>query len=182
MPPGIIQHQRHLRSHWGPKVKIDAKDAKILNLVQLDNRLSNSEIGDEIGLAASGVSRRLQRLHDRSVIFADVALISPETVGYPVRVNVSCSIERDRPDTHDRFVAALDADPMVVSADAVMGKADFTFTVIARDMGAYDMLISRYQEAFPSLTSVTGLAVLRSVKRGLKIPVEPTAARQAVKR
>ena len=161
---------------------IDAKDAKILNLVQLNNQLTKSEIGDEIGLTHSVVSRRLQRLHDRSVIFADVALVSPEAVGYSVRVNVSCSIERDRPDTHDRFVAALQADPMVVSADAVMGKADFTFTVIARDMDAYLKLIEHYQNAFPSLTSVTGLAVLQSVKRGLKIPVEPTGVRRRAKR
>ncbi|WP_375462122.1 Lrp/AsnC family transcriptional regulator [uncultured Enterovirga sp.] len=156
-------------------MKLDAKDAKILNLVQLNNRLSKSEIGDEIGLTHSGVSRRLQRLHDRSVIFADVALVAPEAVGYPVRMNVSCSIERDRLDTYDRFVAALQADPMVVNADAVMGKSDFTFTVIARDMDAYLNLIERYRGAFPTLSSVTGLAVLRSVKRGLKIPVEPTS-------
>ena len=163
-------------------MKLDAKDAKILNLVQLDNRMSKSEIGDQVGLTHSGVSRRLHRLHDRSVIFADVALVSPEAVGYSVRVNVSCTIERVRPDTYDRFEAALQADPMVVSADAVLGKADFIFTVIARDMEAYDKLIAHYQEAFPSLTSMTGLAVLRSLKRGLKIPVEPTRASRTAKR
>lgn len=153
---------------------IDQKDAKTLNIVQQNNRLSTNENGNEIGLSHSGVSRRLQRLHNRAVIPADVALVSPEAVGYAVRVNVSCSIERDRPDTYDRFVGALQAGPMVVSADAVVGKADFTFTVIARDMDAYSALIGRYREAFPSLTSVTGLAVLQPVKRGLKIPVEPT--------
>ena len=163
-------------------MRIDAKDAKILNLVQLNNQLSNGEIGDEVGLAPSGVSRRLQRLHDRSVIFADVSLVAPEAVGYLVRVNVSCTIERVRPDTHDRFMAALQTDPMVVSADVVIGKADFTFTVVARDMEAYDKLIARYQEEFPSLTSVTSLAVLRSVKRGLKIPVEPTKTRGTAKK
>lgn len=30
---------------------IDAKDVEILNLMQLDNLLSKSEIGDELGLA-----------------------------------------------------------------------------------------------------------------------------------
>lgn len=161
---------------------IDAKDAKILNIVQRNNQLSNYEIGEEVGLAHSAVSRRLQRLHDRSIIFADVALVAPEAVGYPVRVNVSCSIERDRPDTYDRFQAALQADPMVINADAVMGNADFTFTVVARDMDAYLKLIEHYQKAFPSLTSVTGLAVLQSVKRGLKILVEPTRIPRAATR
>lgn len=158
------------------------KDAAILNLVQQNNRLSPVQIGEEISLSHSGVSRRLKRLHDCAVIFADVALVAPAAVGYAVRVNVSCSIERDCPDTYDRFVAALLADSMVVSADAVMGKADFAFTVIARDMDAFSALIERYTCAFPSLTSVTGLAVLHQVERGLAIPVEPTAGRRAAKR
>ena len=155
-------------------MRIDSKDAAILNLIQRDNRLSTSEIGDQIGLSHSTVVRRLKRLHDLAIIFADVALVAPEAVGYAVRVNVSCSIERDRPDTIDRFTNALRADPMVVSADAVMGKADFAFTVVARDMDAYSALIQRYADAFPSLTSVTGLAVLQPVKRGLAVPVEAT--------
>lgn len=155
-------------------MRIDAKDAKILNLVQRNNKLTMNEIGDEIGLSHTSVVRRLQRLRDCAVIFADVALVSPEAVGYPIRVNVSCSLERDRPDTYDRFIAAVRDDPLVISADVVMGKADFTFTVVARDMEAFSALVHRYNDAFPSLTSLTSLAVLQAVKRGLVIPVEPT--------
>ena len=70
---------------------------------------------------------------------------------------------------------------MVVSADSVMGKADFTFTVVARDMDSYSALIQRYTDAFPSLTSVTGLAVLQPVKRGLAVSVEPTGVRRPAK-
>ena len=88
-------------------------------------------------------------------------------------MNVSCSIERDRPDTYDRFMDARRADPMVISADAVMGKAEFTFTVVARDMEAFATLLRRYTDAFPGLTNVTSLAVLEAVKRGLAVPVEP---------
>lgn len=163
-------------------MKIDAKDAAILNLVQRDNRLSTSEIGDQIGLSHSAVVRRLKRLHDSAIIFADVAQVAPEAVGYAVRVNVSCSIERTHPDTIDRFKDALRADPMVVSADAVMGKADFTFTIVARDMEAYSALIQRYADAFPSLTSVSGLAVLQTVKRGLAVRVEASRPRAPAKR
>ncbi|WP_375459256.1 Lrp/AsnC family transcriptional regulator [uncultured Enterovirga sp.] len=154
-------------------MQIDQKDAQILNLVQVDNRLTTGEIGDEIGLSHSGVVRRLKRLREYAVIVADVSLVSPEAVGYSVRVNVSCSIDRDRPDTHERFMDVLRADPLVISADIVMGKADFTFTVVARDMEAFADFLERYQAAFPTLNGLTSLAVLREVKRGLVILVEP---------
>lgn len=157
-------------------MQIDAKDARILNLVQLNSRLTAEEIGYEVGLSHTGVTRRLQRLRKAAVIVAEVAIVAPETVGLPVRVNVSCSIERDRPDTHDRFMDALRADPMVVNADMVIGRADFTFTVVAPDMAAFSALLQRYADAFPTLTSLTSLAVLQAVKRGSAVPVQPTRA------
>lgn len=157
-------------------MRIDRKDARILALVQGNNRLTAEQIGEQIGLSHTGVTRRLKRLRENAVIMADVALVSAEAVGYAVRVNVSCSIERDTPDTHERFIQALRSEPAVISADSVMGKADFTFTVVARSMEHLRSLIRRYTAAFPTLKNVTSLVVLEEVKRGPVIPVEPSSA------
>lgn len=144
-------------------MRIDRKDARILALVQGNNRLTSEQIGEQIGLSHTGVVRRLKRLRDHAVITADVALVSAEAVGFPVRVNVSCSLERDHPDTYDRFIEALRAEPAVISADSVMGEADFTFTVVARSMEHIRELVRRYSQAFPSLRKVTSLVVLEVV-------------------
>lgn len=161
---------------------LDKKDAKILSLIQLNNRLTSEQIGDEIGLSHTAVVRRLKRLRENAVIVADVAVISAEAAGLPVRVNLSCSIEREQPDTYDRFREALRSHPHVVSADCVLGKADFTFTVVARSMEAFAEFLQALSEAFPSIKNVTSLAVLRQIKRGLVIPVEPTGPDQSLKR
>lgn len=87
-------------------------------------------------------------------------MVSAEAVGYPVRVNVFCSIEGRDPDVLDRFVQALRSDPLVISADSVLGEADFTFTVVARDVEHLRELVRRYRATFPSLKSVTSLVVL----------------------
>lgn len=155
-------------------MRIDKKDARILALVQSNSRLTAEQIGEEIGLSHTAVVRRLRRLREHAVITAEVALVSAEAVGYPVRVNVSCSIERDAPDTHDRFIEALRSEPAVISADCVMGKADFTFTVVARSMEHLRDFVRRLQMDFPSLKDMNSLVVLEEVKRGQVIPVEPT--------
>ena len=155
-------------------MRIDRKDARILALVQSNNRLTAEQIGEEIGLSHTGVVRRLKRLRENAVITAEVALVSAAAVGYPVRVNVSCSIERDTPDTHDRFIQTLRSEPAVISADSVMGKADFTFTVVARSMEQLRDFVRALHLAFPSLKDMNSLVVLEEVKRGQVIPVEPT--------
>ncbi len=155
-------------------MQIDGKDAQILALIQVDNRLTAAQIGDQIGLSHTAVMRRLKRLRERAVITAEVAVVSAAAVGYPIRVNISCSIGRENPDTYRQFTEALRSDPAVISADCVMGKADFTFTVVARSMEAFAELVRRYTEAFPSMTNLTSFAVLEEIKRGLVIPVEAT--------
>lgn len=154
-------------------MRIDKKDARILALVQSNNRLTAEQIGNEIGLSHTGVVRRLKRLRENAVITAEVAMVSASAVGYPVRVNVFCSVERDDPDVLDRFVKALLLDPLVISADSVLGEADFTLTVVARSLEHLREVVQRYRAAFPSLRSVTSLVVLEEIKRG-PVPVEPT--------
>lgn len=151
---------------------LDGKDAKILNLVQVNNRLTSEQIGDQIGLSHTGVVRRLKRLRETEVIVAEVALVSPERVGYSVRVNVSCVLDRDPPDTYDRFKNALRSHPNVISADMVMGESDFMFTVVARGMSEFSTIRDHLMAEFPSLRSFTCLGVLETVKRG-PVPVQP---------
>ena len=151
---------------------LDGKDVKILNLVQVNNRLTAEQIGDQIGLSHTGVVRRLKRLREAEVIVAEVALIAPERVGYSVQVNVSCVVDRDPPDTYDRFKEALRSHPNVIRADMVMGEADFTFTVVARTMSDFADVRDELMKAFPSLKSFNCLGVLEAVKRG-PVPVQP---------
>lgn len=155
-------------------MRIDKTDARILALVQGNNLLTAEQIGDVVGLSHTGVGRRLRRLRDRAVITGDVALVSAEAVGYPVRVNVSCSIDREGPNALDRFREALRSDPLVISADNVLGEADFTFTVVARSMEHLREVVQSYRSAFPNMRNVTSLVVLEEVKRGRVIPVEPS--------
>ena len=151
---------------------LDGKDAKILNLVQVNNRLTAEQIGDQIGLSHTGVIRRLKRLRETEIIVAEVAVISAERVGYPVRANVSCVVDRDPPDTYDRFKEALRSHPNVITADMVMGEADFTFTVVARSMTEFSRIRDQLMAEFPSLRSFNCLGVLEAVKRG-SVPVKP---------
>lgn len=152
---------------------IDSFDAKILNELQRDNLQSAVKIGEKIGLSASAVNRRIAALTEEGVVTDNVALISWKAVGFGVRVRAVCTLDRDRPDTRARFVAALQDDRLVVrGSPLVSGDADFALTVVARDMDAYDEHMRWYQEALPSLRSLRSYVLDGELKRGYVIPVE----------
>ncbi|MEJ7638544.1 MAG: hypothetical protein WKF75_11365 [Singulisphaera sp.] len=68
------------------------------------------------------------------MIAADVALISAVAVGFPVRVNVSCLLERDAPGYLRPLHRGAQGRACRDQRGGVMGEADFTFTVVARSM------------------------------------------------
>ena len=48
--------------------KIDKTDAKILNLLQYDSRMSNAELSEKISMSASPCWRRVKQLENTQVI------------------------------------------------------------------------------------------------------------------
>jgi Lrp/AsnC family leucine-responsive transcriptional regulator len=154
-------------------MKLDKLDAKILNVLQADPRLSAGKIGDIVGLSQSAVSRRIQALVDGGVIENYLVVVSPKKVGFPIRVSLLCSLTGEAQDRQDNLLAALRDDPFVARlARVTTGDADFAFTVIAQDLDSYDRHIASYQQTFPGLRIVRRDMLGDELKQGLSIPIQ----------
>lgn len=150
----------------------DRLDARILNLVQSNNRLNSEEIGDKIGLSPTAVQRRLKKLRDTGFIEADVSVISPKAVGRPVSMLVLVSLERERADIIDRFKQALRANPEVMNGYYVTGDADFVILVTATDMEGYEQFTRRFFYENPDIKGFKTMVVMDRVKVGFTMPIE----------
>lgn len=72
---------------------LDEFDKQLLQLLQQNNRMTASELGDRVGLSSSAVQRRLTRLREEKIIEADVSIISPEVVGLGITCVVDVILE-----------------------------------------------------------------------------------------
>jgi DNA-binding Lrp family transcriptional regulator len=150
----------------------DRLDARIMMLVQGNNRLTSDEIGERVGLSATAVQRRLKKLRDAGIIEADVSIVSPKAVGRPVSMLVLVSLERERADIIDRFKQALRANAEVMSGYYVTGEADFVIIVTATDMEGYEQFTRRFFYENPDIKGFKTLVVMDRVKVGFTIPIE----------
>lgn len=150
----------------------DRIDARIMRLVQENNRLTSDEIGDRIGLSATAVQRRLKKLRKNKTIEGDVSIISPKAVGRPVSMLVLVSLARDRADVIDRIKRALRQNADVMSAYCVTGEADFVLVVTATDMEGYERFTRRFLYEDPDIKGFKTLVVLDRVKVGFSLPIE----------
>lgn len=100
------------------KSEPDSLDWKILELLQQDARLSNSEIGRRVGLSQPAVTSRIQRLEDGGVIRGYTARIDPVRVGREISAVIRVRT------THEHLascLSALGAAPEVLNVRRLTG-------------------------------------------------------------
>ncbi|RWQ46226.1 Lrp/AsnC family transcriptional regulator [Mesorhizobium sp.] len=153
-------------------MKYDRIDARILEIVQKNNRLTSEVIGEMAGLSATACQRRMKALRSEGIIEADVSIVSPKAVGRPLGMFVLVSLERERADIIDRFKKAIKSSPQIINGFYVTGDADFVLYVTARSMEDYEQFTQRFFYEIPDIKGVKTMVIMDRVKVGFAIPID----------
>ncbi len=103
----------------------DETDRQIISLLQHDGRLSNVEIGRQLGLAEGTVRKRLERLVAENVIRI-IALAQPAAFGLTTRVFISIQTELGDLNNVAQRLAQM---PEVCSVSVITGSFDIIIEV-----------------------------------------------------
>lgn len=109
---------------------LDAIDAKIVGMLAEDARLSTRAIARAVGMSPTGVSERLERLHNRGVIRGYHADIDPAALGWDVEAIIGITTQQG--EILKALVNHLMTLPEVVTAYIVTGRWDVLLSVRAQ--------------------------------------------------
>ncbi len=70
-------------------MSLDNLNSKILKCLQLNARLSNAEIGRQVGISSPAVSERIKKMEDLGIIEGYKAIVSPFDVGYQLKAIIT---------------------------------------------------------------------------------------------
>jgi Lrp/AsnC family transcriptional regulator, leucine-responsive regulatory protein len=158
-------------------ISIDRLDRKLLEALQADASLTSDKLAEQVGLSPSAVHRRVRRLESAGVIESRIAVVDPAKVGSGALFLVGVEVERERPELVHKLREWIRAEPAVQQAYYVAGTADYVLLVTARDIAAYDNLMSEMMAANPNVRRFTTNVVMGTIKRSLFVPVsEPPLA------
>lgn len=73
--------------------EIDAKDIRILEILQENAKISYTEISKNLGIPESTVRYRIEQLEKKGVITGYIALVNPRKVGLPITAIMLIKIE-----------------------------------------------------------------------------------------
>ncbi|AZP11471.1 Lrp/AsnC family transcriptional regulator [Undibacterium parvum] len=152
-------------------MQLDHFDLSILRYLQVNCRHPADAIGVEIGLSATAVQRRIRRLREVGVIQAEVAVIAPDAVGYPLVLLVELVFAKGLADTIDQFKRQMLALPEVQQCYYVAGEYDFMLVLHAASMADYEAFTRAVFFKNSNIIKFRTTVVMDAVKRGLTLPI-----------
>jgi DNA-binding Lrp family transcriptional regulator len=153
---------------------LDQLDRKILAIFQSDTRRIADSIGEEVGLSAAAVQRRLKRLREAGAIAAEIAVLDNKSIGVPIACVVMVTLAKTAGHL-ERFKKRISAEPAVQQCYHVTGAADIILIVTASSMEEYGAFARAWFET-DHVTRYETCVVLDRVKVGLSLPVPISAS------
>lgn len=156
---------------------IDEVDARILEILQENARITQSDIAKAVGLAPSAVLERMRKLEAKGVIREYVATIDPHVANRALLAFVAVRTNEygvDQPSAR-----ALSQIPEVLEIHHVAGEDCFLLKVRAKDAEHLGQMLRREIAAVPGVTSTRTTIVLETVKETARVPIARTRKSEA---
>lgn len=142
---------------------LDAVDRAMLTQLQVDGRVTATELADRVGLSTSACVRRIQKLEDEGFIDRYVMLMDPRSIGLSASVFVEITLASQHEDRLDEFEAAVVDCPGVMSCHLMAGDADYIIHLVCEGVADYERIHRSHLAQLPGVARLRSNFAIRTV-------------------
>ena len=146
--------------------KIDRIDRKILTQLQVDCRLSYTELASRVGLSISPCIERVHKLEAAGYILGYSVLLNPKKLGAGTVFFIEVGLQLKTKDSFDQFKEAVGRLDEVQECYLVTGKYDFLLKVRVKDIDNYKDFLENKLLTVPGVQNSLSAVVMDVVKDG----------------
>ena len=163
---------------------IDEMDFKIMKRLQLDARISNVRLAEDVHLSPSACLERVKALEKDGLIRRYVADFDLTKIRSTVMLLVEVILENHREADFERFLAAIRKRNEVLECYKIGGRIDYLMRVLCRDIDHYSELSDFMSRGELGVEKFHGHVVLAIDKafQGYPLDLLDRAARAGLKR
>ncbi|TDR47551.1 AsnC family transcriptional regulator [Tahibacter aquaticus] len=151
--------------------ELDRIDRHILDVLQCNGRITNSELAEQVSLSASACLRRVQRLEHNGVISGYAARVDPRAVGLGLQAFVRVQLARHDAQSIAHFVRRVGESAEVVACHALTGDMDYLLHVVVEDLDHFSRFLLDRLLNESGVADVNSSFVLRTVKQTAALPM-----------
>ena len=150
---------------------LDRYDLAILGELQLDGRLTNTELAMRIGISAAPTWRRVRRLEEQGYITGYRAEIDRRKIGLGVLAFVRVDADRNSAASTRELEDAIRGIPEVVACHYISGSGTFELQVMATDLDVFSRFARDVLLNLPHVKDLHTSFSLGEVKAGGGLPL-----------
>ncbi len=142
--------------------EIDALDRKIIRQLRLNSRMSNVDLGKEVGLSASACLRRIGLMEKAGIIRGYTAIV--DVMGEEaIAVIIQITLERQTEEYLNRFEGAVRKYPEIRECFLMTGGSDYMLRVDVESAGAFERIHKEILSALPGVLRINSSFSIRNV-------------------
>jgi DNA-binding Lrp family transcriptional regulator len=153
------------------RLKLDATDHKILEILQNDSNITNAQLAKEIGLSPAPTLERVNKLEASGVIKSYHAVIDPASVNLGVSTFVMVSLKGHNKENIEKFVNAINQIDEVIECHHITGVGDFILKLVSSDITTYQQLMLEKVSNIDVVDSLQTMVILSTFKDSKSLPI-----------
>lgn len=144
--------------------ELDEINRRILQTLEEDGRISNTDLAARVGLSPSACLRRVQELERTGWIKGYRAVLDRSRLGAGITVFVMVGLDAHLAKDARAFERAMDAAPQVRECHNITGAVEYLLRVEVADLPAYKHFHADILGVLPQVRSITSHISLGSPK------------------
>ena len=153
------------------KIKLDATDRKILEILQSNAKITNANLATKIGLSPAPTLERVKKLENSGVIKSYHAMLDTDTVGLGVSTFVMVSLKGHNKDNIDKFIQSIEEIDEIIECHHITGSGDFILKIISSDISSYQRLMLEKVSNIDVVDNMQSMVILSTFKNSKVMPI-----------
>ena len=153
------------------QIKLDNTDRKILEILQLNGKITNAELATRVGLSPAPTLERVKKLEKSGVILSYHARLDNAKIGLGVNTFVMVSLKGHNRENIESFIANIESIEEIIECHHVTGTSDFILKIIAEDIPAYQKLMLEKVTNIEVVDNMQSMIILSTFKDSKKVPI-----------
>ena len=147
---------------------MDEKDKEILNILQLNGRMTASEISDRIDLSIPTVAERIRKLTEYGFLQEFRAIAGAKKVGYDVTAYIL--LDMSSASDYDDVVKRSKKNSEVLECHSITGEGSHILKIRTKNTSSLELLLRDIQ-SWPGVRRTRTMIVMSTIKETTILPV-----------
>jgi Lrp/AsnC family transcriptional regulator, leucine-responsive regulatory protein len=159
-----------------PFSSLDRIDIRILELLQLDGKISNLKLAESVNLSPTAALARVQKLTKEGFILGYEARLNPTMLNNAFVVFVEIMLDKTTPNVLEEFSYAVQQIPEIVECHMISGGFDFVVKIRCANMDEFRKISGNILWQLPGIKETRSYPVMEVIKESmqfnLKMPLK----------